>query len=164
MTEKIVIFKKTIATAMVFLCLSFHSQADEGEQKSSSNDTKNHNIYLSLAQDHDIPSTQNEDIFDCSDKIFAVVELNSYPIGKYNLAVIWTDPSQTVRERTKYDFHVRGENTRLWAWLSLTRGFGGGMLQWVNPAAGLEEFIGPWTIDININGKKIGQKSFEVSC
>ena len=161
--DKIVV-TKTIACAMVFLCLVFNSHAQDNSDQTYSEATKNHTIYLSLADQHDVPAKQGQEIFDCTDKIFAVLELDQYPADKYQLTVIWTDPSDTVRERTQYDFHVRNDTARLWAWLSLNRGFGSGMLQWVNPAAGLEDFIGLWEIDVRINGKSIGKTGFEVSC
>lgn len=126
--------------------------------------TKHHNLYLSLGDEFNVPLKQGQDIFDCTDKIYSVVELFSYPLGKHHLSVRWRDPNGTVREHTQYDFHVRNNNTRLWAWLVLSRGFGGGMLQWANPAAGLEDFIGIWEIDVKINGKPIDKNNFEVSC
>ncbi|MBX2848766.1 MAG: hypothetical protein KTR16_10620, partial [Acidiferrobacterales bacterium] len=102
---------------------------------------KGHQLYLSLGDKFNAPLYSPAEIFDCQDKIYSVVELENYALGKHHLAVLWSDPSGTVRENTQYDFQVRRKDTRLWAWLSLSRGFGSGMLQWANPAAGLEEFI-----------------------
>lgn len=102
--------------------------------------------------------------FDCSDKIYTVVELGKFPKGKHQVSVRWIDPHDETRENTRYQFHVHGEQTRIWAWLSLSRGVGAGMLQWIDPSAGLEDFIGPWTVHVMIDGKRLGGGKFEVSC
>jgi hypothetical protein len=93
-----------------------------------------------------------------------VVELSHLPKTKYDLAIVWIDPSNTERERTVYPFTVVADETRLWSWLSLSPSAGAAMIQWINPAAGLEEFVGPWTVEIRINDRKITSKSFEVIC
>lgn len=123
-----------------------------------------HKLYLSLGDQFSTPLYAPQEIFDCTDKIYTVLELQNHPLGKHQLSVRWIDPNGTVREHTQYDFHVRIQNTRLWAWLSLSRGFGSGMLKWANPAAGLEEFIGLWEIDVKVDGKRVSKENFEVSC
>ena len=121
-------------------------------------------IYFSLANRHNAPSKEARDIFDCTDKIFTVVELDDYQRGRHQLSVRWIDPADQTREKTEYPFTISSDQTRLWAWLSLSRARGAGMLQWINPAAGLEEFIGPWQVEVRIDNKLIGKGQFEVSC
>lgn len=123
-----------------------------------------HNTYLSLANEFGAPTSEQRLVFDCSDKIYVVAELTDYAPGRHQLAVRWVDPNQDTRETTTYPFYVRDSNTRVWAWLSLSRGAGAGILQWIDPAAGLEEFIGEWTVDLRIDGQKISETQFEVSC
>ena len=38
------------------------------------------------------------------------------------------------------------------------------MLQWLDPSAGLEEFIGPWTVEVHIDGKQLASLTMEVNC
>lgn len=159
----VTIFKKAIVITMAFLFLSV-CQAQDTTTDDTTTIEKSHILYLSLGDQNNVPSETNQEIFDCTDKVYAVVELTAYPVGEHHLSVRWSDPSDSVREHTQYKFQVRSETTRLWAWLSLSRGFGSGMLQWVNPAAGLEDFIGIWEIDVKIDGKPIGKDKFEVSC
>ena len=123
-----------------------------------------HSTYLSLANEFGAPTSDQRLIFDCSDKIYVVAELRDYPTGKHQLAVKWVDPNQATRETTNYPFYVRDSNTRVWAWLSLARGAGAGIMQWIDPTAGLEEFIGEWTVELRIDGRKISETRFEVSC
>jgi len=154
---------------LAFLFLLYASSSTgsaEAEQDKGEHARPSHTILFSLGDKHGFPQKEPKSEFDCLDKIYATVELSDYDLGKHHFAIVWTDPTGDDRERTEYDFHVRDNNqpTRLWSWLSLRRADGAGMLQWLNPAAGLEEFVGPWTIEVRINNKKIDSGSFEVSC
>lgn len=134
------------------------------EQGQADNDTPQSTVYFALADEFNAPLKESTTDFDCTDKIFTVVELNDYPQGKHQLSVRWLDPTDGQREHTKYEFHVNQQEVRLWAWLSLSRAQGAGMLTWINPAAGLEEFVGPWTVEVRVDNKKISDGVFEVSC
>lgn len=123
-----------------------------------------HQVYFSLGDQFGAPTKDAKTRFDCSDKIYTVVELSNYPLGKHQISVLWLDPHNSTRENTEYPFNIRSDTTRLWAWLSLSRGTGAGMLQWIDPAAGLEDFIGPWSVKVLIDGKQIAKETFEVSC
>ena len=183
-----IIFQKAITPVMAFLLFSaqavlfstqavlfsaqavllFSAQAApsyaEGSNEEPSANKTSHHVYFSVANEHGFPLKEERKNFDCEDKIHTVIELSNFKPGKHSLSVVWTDPSSTDRERTEYDFHVREQNTRLWTWLTLSRANGAGMLQWINPAAGLEEFIGPWKVVVRIDNKEIETKKFEVSC
>jgi hypothetical protein len=125
---------------------------------------KSHNVYFSLADEFNGPKTQAKERFDCSDQIYTVAELSNYPKGKYQLTVVWKDPNDSVREKTSYPFNVHSTETRIWAWLTLSRATGAGLIQWIDPAAGLESFIGLWTIEVLINDKRISKQNVDVSC
>lgn len=150
-----------IATAMAFLLMhnSVFEQASATEHQRVSA-----KIYFTLGDQYELPLKEEKQNFGCSDKIFTVIELKHLPKTEYDLAIVWKDPSNTERERTEYKFTVARDETRLWSWLSLSRATGAAMIQWVNPAAGLEEFIGPWTVEVRINNKKISTKHFDVIC
>jgi hypothetical protein len=127
---------------------------------------KSHKVYFSLADEFNGPKTEAEakQRFDCTDQIYAVAELSNYAKGKYQLSVVWTDPNDSVREKTSYPFNVHNVQTKIWAWLTLSRATGAGLIQWIDPAAGLESFIGTWTIEVLINGKRISKQTIDVSC
>jgi len=164
---------KRVVTSVTALLLLLLATATLSRPVFASDDTielpkselpKSHHLYFSLANEHGSPTTKEKKSFECEDKIYAVIELTNFKLGKHKLSMVWTDPHGTDRERTEYDFHVREQNTRLWSWLSLSRGRGGAMFQWINPAAGLEDFVGPWTVTVRVNNKKIQKEQFEVSC
>lgn len=122
-------------------------------------------LRFSLSDQHGFPLHESKTNFDCSDKIYSVTEVSGLAKGKHIIAFEWVDPSSDVRERTEYDFFVREEpTTKLWAWLELSRATGASMLQWFNPAAGLEEFIGEWDVNILIDDKKYNTSKFDISC
>lgn len=153
--------KKAIALSMAFLCaysLSLKSATADDKKKVKAK------VYFALGNQHEFPLDEERKYFACSDKVFTVVELSNLPKTKYDLTIVWKDPSETERERTEYPFTVAAAETRLWSWLSLAPSKGAAMIQWINPAAGLEEFVGPWTVEVRINNKKISTKSFEVVC
>ena len=123
-----------------------------------------HLLYTSIESNNAQPSSDQKQYFDCSDKIYAVLELTNFTKGRHALSLRWFDPAQEEREKVDYPFTVTQKETRLWGWLNLIRPKGAGMIQWINPAAGLEEFIGPWTIEAYINNKKIASNTFSVDC
>jgi hypothetical protein len=153
--------QKAIALAMVFLSLLMPSITPSSAAEQNKASSK---VYFALGDQHQFPLKEERSSFGCSDKIFTVVELSHLPKTKYDIAIVWIDPSNTERERSEYPFSVVAEETRLWSWLSLSPSAGAAMIQWINPAAGLEEFVGPWTVEIRINDRKITSKNFEVIC
>lgn len=121
--------------------------------------------YFALADENNAPLREAKLEFDCTDKIYAVTELSGYLPGQYDFSVKWKDPSGTQREHTQYPFHVHNKREhRLWAWLLLSRARGAGMLTFINPAAGLEEFIGEWTVEVSIDNEVVNSNKFIVSC
>ena len=120
--------------------------------------------YLAEGDENERPLSFEKRSFGCSEKIYAVTELQHFPAGKHEFSVRWIDPAQITREHTRYLFHIHNKETRLWSWLSLRRGAGAGMLQWLDPSAGLEEFIGLWTVKVDIDGKEIAKLTMEVNC
>lgn len=160
--------RQLLAFLFLFSIAGSHAIAKEetGAKEDGELPKPSHTLYFSLSDQHGFPLQESKGEFDCSDKIYTTIELSHYPLGKHHFSVVWTDPAGDDRERTEYDFHVRdhAQPTRLWSWLSLRRSTGSGMLQWLNPAAGLEEFIGPWKVEVRIDNKKIDAQSFEVSC
>jgi len=156
-------FKKATVVLVAFLCsLSLASKANT--KASDAKKPVSSKIYFALGNEYELPLKEERNYFSCSDKIFTVIELNNLPRTQYDLTIVWKDPSNNERERTEHPFTVARDETRLWSWLSLSPSEGAAMIQWVNPAAGLEEFVGPWTVDILINNRKISSKSFEVIC
>lgn len=161
------IIKKAVISMTAFLLFSgFTALAEEPSAKEAGNRSleKSHKVYFSLVDEFGGPKKEAKERFDCSDQIYTVAELSNYPKGEYQLTVVWKDPNDSVREKTSYPFNVHSAETRIWAWLTLSRATGAGLIQWIDPAAGLESFIGIWKIEVLINGKRISKKTFDVSC
>lgn len=152
--------KKATSLIVAFLCLCICHFSAHAE------DAKSARVYYSLGSENNVPLTNPLTDFACTEPIFTTVELNNYPKGKYQLSIRWIDPNDDVRENTRYPFKVSDTKriTKLWAWLSLSRAKGAGVLAWMNPAAGLEEFIGLWKVEVRVDNKLINTGNFVVRC
>ncbi len=156
--------KATLWVAFVFTLSLSHCVFAETTEIIFDPAQQSSKTYLALADEHERPLSFEKNAFDCSEKIYAVTELTHFPKGKHEFSVRWIDPANTTREHTRYPFHIHNTETRLWSWLTLKRGTGAGMLQWIDPSAGLEDFIGPWTVKVSIDGKEIAKLTMEVNC
>lgn len=105
-----------------------------------------------------------QETFNCDDKIYAVINFQRYETAMYDIRVNWIDPLDKEREVTDFPYFVNSDNIYAWSSLSLHRGAGAGMLQWINPAAGMEEFIGEWKIRVYINNEFTKEENFEIVC
>ena len=101
--------------------------------------------------------------FDCSDRIYTVVEAQGLALGKHELKVSWVDPAGIQKELTRYEFDAY-PFTRIWAWLQLNPPTGAIIGQVFDPSFGMEEFIGQWTAKVSIDDKLVKQHEFEVLC
>jgi len=154
---------KAIVFAMaLFFALYNHNTTAKSPKK---NNLPTASLRFALSDQHGFPLDEAKTNFDCLDKIYSVTELTGFEKGKHTVEFKWFEPNGSIQERTVYDFWVRDKpSTKLWAWLELSRARGAGMLQWLNPAAGLEEFIGNWELRLLIDGKQYNSGNFEVSC
>ncbi len=109
-------------------------------------------------------NTIEQNTFDCDQKIYAVLHFHHFPKKLYQIEVNWIDPYDKKRETTKIPFYVSGLDNYSWSSLALHRSVGAGMLQWINPAAGMEEFIGKWSLEVMLDGKTNQRIEFEVVC
>lgn len=125
-----------------------------------------YNIYLTAKESSGVPLQEPAQTFACSDKIYAVVEVNQPDGGtaQHTLHATWRNPSGEDQEVTKYDFQVTSGYARIWVWLKLHRSGEAAIVQFMNPSAGMDEFVGDWELDVRVDGKGVGKRSFEVLC
>ena len=108
-----------------------------------------------------VPSLSEE--FNCSNKIFSVINIKGLPNGEHTLNVDWIDPSGKRREQSTYSFHRAG-TIRITVWLKLHPPRGAALLSAFNPAWGMDKFIGRWEIRIRVDQSPVTQKWFSVLC
>ena len=101
--------------------------------------------------------------FDCSDRIYLVLEAQGLEQKKHQLAVKWFNPVNEQQELTKYKFDGH-PYSRVWAWLQLSGPPGAVIGQVFDPAFGMEDFIGKWQVQVLLNSKKLDQIEFNVLC
>ena len=124
----------------------------------------NHNIYLTAAEVDEIPKAEPATEFSCSDKIYAVLELRGLSKENHQLDALWRDPQGKDREHTEYEFQVQSDMQRIWVWLKLHRPPEAALVSFMNPSAGMDEFIGTWELRLIIDGETIEKKSFSILC
>ena len=123
-----------------------------------------HHIFLTASEQEGVPLNEPATEFSCSDKIYAVIELTGLPRDTHKLEAIWRDPHGKDREHTEYEFIVNNDKERIWVWLKLHRSSEAALVSFMNPSAGMDEFIGEWELTLAINDKLIDKRSFSVLC
>lgn len=144
-----------ILAAALWTCLPATALAQDG-----------YNVYLTSKASADVPLNEPMETFACSDKIFGVVEIDrpGDDSSLHSLRATWRNPAGDDQEVTKYDFQVTNGHARVWIWLKLHRSGEAAIVQFMNPSAGMEEFVGMWELHIRVDGEPVAKKSFEVVC
>jgi len=119
--------------------------------------------WLSATVENGAPVQADTLRFGCNDKIYAVIDLTDLSDGSHQLQVDWTDPTGKTREHIDYPLHSSG-TSRLTVWLQLHPPKGAALFSFFNPAMGMDDFIGTWQVEINLDGKAHLNQSFEVLC
>lgn len=112
------------------------------------------------------PGTKESNTFDCSQKVYVVVVAGHIKPGIRHVVVYWYNPLGRRQEDTEFDVNATGRKDRFWAWLILHRSPDNMMdrvlLQ--DRGAGMEDFIGKWTVKIYVDGKLLGTGTFKIYC
>jgi len=140
--------------------VSIDTNRDQTE--AASNQEASYEVYLTNFFDNE--NSIKQESFSCEDKIFAVIEFKHFPEKLQQIEVKWEDPHGELREHNQFPYFTTGETAYAWSSLQLHRSVGAGMLQWINPAAGMEEFIGNWTVSVMVKDKFDEKITFEVLC
>jgi hypothetical protein len=123
-----------------------------------------HNVYLTAVESEGVPTGEPATQFSCSDKIFAVIELSGLSRDKHKLNAVWRDPQGKDREFTEYEFRSNNDRERIWVWLKLHRPAEAALVSFINPSAGMDEFIGEWELRLAIDNIPFDTKHFSVLC
>lgn len=123
-----------------------------------------HRLYLTRSAEADVPADAPRTEFGCDDTIYAVAELENLPRGPHELLAVWNDPRGRMRERTPLTLQARLPKERLWVWLRLSRPTGAAAISFFDPAAGMGEFIGQWSVTLSLDGHKLDTLRFKVLC
>lgn len=123
-------------------------------------------IYLTKRVEEDNqPAMEDtaDTVFDCTDRIYLVVEALGLATKKYDLTVKWLNPTGAQQEKTDYAFDAM-PFTRIWAWLQLSGPPGAVIGQVFDPTFGMDEFIGEWTAEVSVDRKRVRKANFTVVC
>jgi len=123
-------------------------------------------VYLTARAHSGVPLREPAGTFSCDDKIYAVLEVNLADSGSgpRTLRATWRNPYGEDQEITEYPFQITNGNARVWVWLKLHRSGEAAIVQFLNPSAGKEEFVGQWELRMQVDEREVAKKSFEVVC
>lgn len=135
-------------------------------------DSNNYEIYTSAKNtesERNLPDYNAKKHFSCKEQMFSVIAINNKEFIKDYTVIIpayikWINPQGHVQERTQIQIPLFNGKGRSFAWLKLHQPSGASMLGFVNDTLGLEEFIGDWTIQLEINNQTISEYPFSVLC
>ena len=126
-------------------------------------DEPQYRIFLTNKVEDKQPTQQASEVFDCTDRIYLVVEALGLSQTKHGLTVGWFNPLGDQQEKTDYDFEAQ-PFTRVWAWLQLSGPPGAVIGQVFDPSFGMEDFIGEWKAKVAIDRKSVETLTFNVLC
>ena len=138
------------------------TQSSDIEQAAPKNENKPEpvaDVFLSLN-----PKDPAQTTFSCDDQIYLTIKFANHQPKLHQININWKDPNDQERENNSFPFFVTQKESVAWASLKLHRSAGAGMLQWINPAAGMEEFIGQWTVDVKVGSIINETRQFEILC
>lgn len=123
-------------------------------------------VYVTAKEKSGMPLKEPAKTFSCSDKIYGVLEVKQPDggSGRHTLYATWRNPAGEDQEVTEYPFEVTNGYARVWVWLKLHRSGEAAIVQFMNPSAGMEEFVGMWELDMRVDGERVAKQSFEVIC
>ncbi len=123
-----------------------------------------YNIFTTNETVNSQPAHSNITEYNCSDRIYLVVEAIGLTEGLHKLVVKWINPVNEQQELTNFTFNANPSYTRIWAWLQLHGPTGAVLGQMFDPSFGMEDFIGGWHTEVYIDNKKIFDLPFNVIC
>ncbi|MDH4226459.1 MAG: hypothetical protein OEV59_01710 [Deltaproteobacteria bacterium] len=103
--------------------------------------------------------------FGCRDKIYLYAEFISLSPGPHKAEALWYNPRGKFQDRSVHEFATKqGEGYAVRLWIEMNPSFGGRALGGIDPSIGMKDFIGNWTVELLLDGKRVGERSFAVIC
>lgn len=110
----------------------------------------------------DIKGEERADSFDCHDDIYIHVVFLNLEDMEHEASVEWINPKGL--RQSNYSHRFQEGNYHAWFNLKLNPAFGGRFLKALDPSAGMDGFIGRWSVRFYLDGKLIADKAFYVAC
>lgn len=120
--------------------------------------------YFTNEQHAGIPASAAKELFDCTEQIFAVIEIDGLSRDEHVLEIGWKDPKGALRETNRLRFPAMSARERLWAWLKLHHDSESILATVFDRASGMREFIGEWTVEFRLDGRRVDSGRFQVIC
>ena len=107
--------------------------------------------------------------FGCDDTIYLFLESSDKSLPGASLDTVWRNTLSGLRHETSNPFTLQKSGKRYWSWSGIEFHPGGsGSLNLLNlfldPAAGREQFIGEWTVNVEVKERYQKELSLNVLC
>lgn len=103
------------------------------------------------------------DNFHCRQKVYVHADFKDLAGREYTASATWIRPDGKQQDFASHRF--RGEKAaHVWFWLELTPGFGGKLMEGIDPSFGMEGFEGIWKVNLYLDEKIVAEKFFFISC
>ena len=139
------------------LCTTGLSQAN--------NDLENLNIYSARIGDGKVQSTTR---FDCSDSIYVFIQSETPRDHRSTVEARWFNPSGDLVKSGERGFEpMNGGGQYAWDGVDIEAGgdaFSNLLGSMFDPAAGYEDAIGQWRVDLQVDGYAMPSVHVEVLC
>ncbi len=121
-------------------------------------------VSFSSRSDGDIPRVTGETEFTCSDTVYAIIETEDLAAGTHDIELQWFDPRGERQELTRFKAHSDGGATMIWAWMRLHGPDNSGLVRTFDPAHGMRDFIGQWTVKTYVDQRQVDTAHFDMLC
>lgn len=119
--------------------------------------------YTNILLTKDSTHRTAQNTFDCKSRIHVVLE-GVRTKGSHVLEAYWVSPDGTREQFSRQEFRVNSVPVDAWVWLKLQPGFGGKMLASIDSGAGMDGYIGSWTVKVYLDEHLIDEQGFFVVC
>lgn len=121
------------------------------------------NFSSSMAAEIDFRSEKS--VYDCSDRIELGLSFSELLDNEKMVLIRWVSPQGRTQDSHSFalDGIINGDASAN-IWLELSRSKGSGVFSFIDPGAGMSDFIGNWFTEVNINGVPVGTFDFIVDC
>lgn len=111
-----------------------------------------------------IEVVDKDSVFNCSDRVWGVFEIENLSLGIHELITRWHSPSGEVVSSRKIRTNVRDSSKLVFLSSFVEVESGASVFSFLDPGAGYEAYIGKWITEIESNGAVIGKSGFEMLC
>ncbi len=104
------------------------------------------------------------DKFDCGERIYGVFRLSNLENGERHIATQWKSPGGKVERTNKRRIRISSDDQFVFLSAFIEFASANSLSSIIDPASGIEPYIGQWTVDVIVDKNRIKSGHFQVLC